>query len=34
VRQATVSDWENANQKPSPMALRLLERTDVEPGER
>lgn len=25
VRQATISDWENANQEPSPMALRLLE---------
>jgi len=36
VRQATVSDWENAKQEPSPMALRLLERTDrdVERGER
>jgi DNA-binding transcriptional regulator YiaG len=25
VRQATISAWENANQDPSPMALRLLE---------
>lgn len=25
VRQATVSDWENGKQKPSPMACRLLE---------
>lgn len=25
VRQATISDWENANQEPSPLAYRLLD---------
>jgi len=25
IRQATVSDWENGNQQPSPMAIQLLE---------
>lgn len=28
-RQATISDWENGNQEPSPMALRLLDKLNA-----